>query len=357
MNDETGVQIVGARYKDHQDPGLIIFVPDPKSPLLALLDCHTSEPRAMDMTFGALSIGQRRKKPSLILRRSPKHPPQRILTRGSESRSSNPGRLPRFGRDILENIVDLEADEEEPTSNPTGGTSSSPEVQFVGSTTRRHPLPSRGLDPFSVQRSNLAPPNPRRRPVHTSMDDSMLSSIFSSVPSLLGRRSLARFPPPDVESLIFGSELLPESLDDLGQLNYAMSSFPMGSSTPQAPPSRRNEYKPPSPAPEGFTRTLGEEDVAVCPNCYWELGTGEGKKQEIWVAKQCGHVCWPLILQTILMLTLLLQVYCGECTDNRSLSKAKKAQGSPKTKPFSKCQVLDCGKSVSAPTSMVHIYL
>lgn len=291
------------------------------------------------------------------LTEEPETPPQRILPRGSESRNSNPGRLPRFGRDILENIVDLEADEEEPTSNPTGGTSTSPEVQFVGSTTRRHPLPSRGVDPFSVRRSNLAPPNPRRRPVHNSMDDSMLSSIFSSVPSLLGRRSLARFPAPDVESYIFGSELLPDSLDDLGQLNYAMSSFPMGSSTPQAPPSRRNEYKPPSPAPEGFTRTLGEEDVAICPNCYWELGTGEGKKQEIWVAKQCGHVCWPLISQTILILIHLLQVYCGECTDNRSLSKAKKAQGSIKTKPFSKCQVLDCGKSVSAPTSMVHIYL
>lgn len=237
------------------------------------------------------------------LTEEPETPPQPTLPRGSESRTSNPGRLPRFGRDILENIVDLEADEDEPPSNPTGGTSSSPEVQFVGSTTRRHPLPSRGLDPFSAHRSNLAPPNPRRRPMNASLDDSMFSSIFSSVPGLLGRRNLGRFPPPEVESLIFGSDLLPESLDDLGQLNYSMSSFPMGAPTQQAPPSRRNEYKPPSPAPEGFTRTLGDDDVAVCPNCYWELGTGEGKKQEIWVSKQCGHVCWPLILQTVFFYT------------------------------------------------------
>lgn len=291
------------------------------------------------------------------LTEEPETPPQRMPPRSSEDRNSNPARLPRFGRDILENIVDLEADEEEPPSNPTGQMSSSPEVQFVGSTTRRHPLPSRGVDPFSVPRSNFAPQNPRRRPVHTSMDDSMLSSIFSSVPSLLGRRSLARFPPPEVESLIFGTELLPESLNDLDHLNYAMSSFPMGSSTQQAPPSRRNEYKLLSPAPEGFARTLGDDDVAVCPNCYWELGIGEGKKQEIWVSKQCGHVRGFLILQKVFMLTFLFQVYCGECTDNRSLSKAKKAQGSPKTKPFSKCQVVDCGKSVSAPTSMIHIYL
>ncbi|KAL4930944.1 putative RING finger domain protein [Aspergillus undulatus] len=99
----------------------------------------------------------------------------------------------------------------------------------------------------------------------------------------------------------------------------------------------RSSYKPPSPAPEGFTRSVAEDDIAVCPNCDEELGIGGETKQQIWVSKQCGHV------------------YCGACASNRSLTKSKKA--SSNTKPFSKCQVPDCGKSVSAPKAMFQIYL
>jgi hypothetical protein len=52
----------------------------------------------------------------------------------------------------------------------------------------------------------------------------------------------------------------------------------------------RSHYKAPSPAPEGFTRSIQEDDIAICPNCNEELGTGDDIKQQIWVAKQCGHV-------------------------------------------------------------------
>lgn len=193
-----------------------------------------------------------------------------------------------MGNDILDNIVDLEDGEDEITGIPTQDLSSSPEVQFVGSTTRRQPLPSRALNLPSIHRPSSTLPNPRRQ-----TNESGMFSFLSSVPGLL-RNFPRRYPPPEIDSFLLGSNLgIAESLNDLSQLNYEFPSFSMASSSQPGSSSRRDEYKPPSPAPEGFTRTLGEEDVAVCPNCYWELGTGEGKKQEIWVAKPCGHVCWP----------------------------------------------------------------
>lgn len=351
MNDETGVQIVGARSK--------------RTYQQMSNDSNEGSSRSWSNNFhsgGEIANSRPSRLPHIRTSRdgydlrSPAHrpaqqeavidlteeteaSPQRALPRDAESGNSNSGRLPRFGRnilgnDILENIVDLEDGEDEIAGIPTQDLSSSPEVQFVGSTTRRQPLPSRALNLPSIHRPSSTLPNPRRQ-----TNESSMFSFLSSVPGLL-RNIPRRYPPPEIDSFLLGSNLgIAESFNDLSQLNYEFPSFSMGSSSQQGPPSRRNEYKPPSPAPEGFTRTLGEEDVAVCPNCYWELGTGEGKKQEIWVAKPCGHV------------------YCGECSDNRSLSRAKKAQGPLKTKPFSKCQVLDCGKSVSAPTSMIHIYL
>lgn len=197
----------------------------------------------------------------------------------------------------MEDIVDLENDEEEHSHNPTEGLSSSPEVQFVGSTTRRQPLPSRRLDSISML-PTFPPLIPRRR-----TDDTSIFPPLFSVHRLFGRNILPGSGPQE-ESMFIGSDFGPAGgFDELDHLNYAMPSFSMGSSSHQEPPSRRDAYKPPSPAPEGFTRTLGDDDVAVCPNCYWELGTGEGKRQEIWVAKKCGHVCWPRIPQPSFVLT------------------------------------------------------
>lgn len=105
-----------------------------------------------------------------------------------------------------------------------------------------------------------------------------------------------------------------------------------------SPPRPAPSYKPPSPAPEGFTRSAQDDEVVVCPNCEHELGTGDDVRQQIWVAKPCGHV------------------YCGECAKNRSLSKAKKVSQRT-SNPFSKCLVDNCGKLVSAPKSMFQIYL
>ena len=115
--------------------------------------------------------------------------------------------------------------------------------------------------------------------------------------------------------------------------------------------------KPQAQHLKGLLVPWGEDDVAVCPNCEWELGTGEGKRQEIWVSKACGHVSYRLLSDTKSAHANIAQVYCGECAENRSMSKAKKAQAPQRTKPFAKCQVDGCGKSVSAPTAMVHLYL
>jgi len=101
-------------------------------------------------------------------------------------------------------------------------------------------------------------------------------------------------------------------------------------------------YQRPIPPAEGFTRIAKEDEIVVCPNCDHELGTGDDPvKRQIWVAKPCGHV------------------YCGQCTKHRALSRGKKPEQPiiPKTKPFAKCVVSECGKSVSQPKAMFQIYL
>ncbi|KAL2838818.1 hypothetical protein BJY01DRAFT_219742 [Aspergillus pseudoustus] len=220
-------------------------------------------------------------------------------------------RPPRFGRDIMTaDVVDLEEQSPDPPS--------SPEVQFLSSTVRR-PLP---------------------QPLPTPRAQGLMSSNFwrmLPLPQTFGLRrevpwhAAAHLSRDDLERLFIGDTLGATDLTiDLGLDDW------VGTRTPEtARP--RSSYKAPSPAPEGYTRSIQEDDVAICPNCEEELGTGDDVKQQIWVAKQCGHV------------------YCGECATNRSLTKAKKTTS--RTKPFAKCQVEDCGKSISAPKSMFQVYL
>ncbi|KAJ5881056.1 uncharacterized protein N7473_012109 [Penicillium subrubescens] len=261
------------------------------------------------------------------LTNEPETPPQRTHTH-NENRPphSSSSRLPRFGRNIMAeaDIVDLEDEPDDAGEGP----SSSPEVQFLRATVR-HPQP------------------PPRRWEGVSLFQTNFPLTRSRAPEEVTPWARPRLPRPHnitvshLDTLFLGArDSIPNMSSAEVYLDYTTSSFPMETApTRYEDRRRRDTYKPPSPAPEGFSRTLGEDDVAVCPNCDWELGTGEGKKQEIWLAKQCGHV------------------YCGECAENRSLSKARKAQTPPKTKPFSKCQVEGCGKLVSAPTAMLHLYL
>lgn len=205
----------------------------------------------------------------------PETPPRRTQPqpRGSESGGSNTGRLPRFGRNIMEtDVVDLVQGSDDPAEEPL----SSPEVQFIGANTRRQPLP-RWDDPSSILENDFPQ-------AIINISDPLTRWPGRSLPSL----SRPRGRPMDSVRLLLGeSPGLPFIMP--GDLDFSHPSFDLAP-PPQPENQRRETYKAPSPAPDGFTRTLKEEDVAVCPNCSWELGTGDGKQQEIWVAKPCGHV-------------------------------------------------------------------
>ncbi|KAL4920564.1 hypothetical protein BDW62DRAFT_7699 [Aspergillus aurantiobrunneus] len=231
------------------------------------------------------------------------------------------GRQPRFGREIMADVVDLDEDED---PDPP----SSPEVQFVSSNVRQPPPPPRTQGLMSSNFWRMLP----------------LPQMFRQTNEVAHRREIpwrtaSHLSRTELETLIIGdgtggSMDLTINLDnaDWGSLGITPDRDQVERERP-----RSESYKPPSPAPEGFTRSVTEDDVATCPNCDCELGTGDDTKQQIWVAKQCGHV------------------YCGECAVNRSLTKAKKAN--LKTKPFAKCQIPECGKPISAPKAMFQVYL
>ncbi|KAL4965521.1 putative RING finger domain protein [Aspergillus stella-maris] len=241
-----------------------------------------------------------------------------------ESSSSRASRPPRFSReDILDNFIDLADDDEVEVP-------SSPEVQFVSSNTRPRP----------------PPPPPR-------MEGLMSANFWRMLPALpqmfrptnegahrreIPWRHAHHLTRPELETLFIGDSSggpldLTIDLDD-GAWGFLGITPERDRAERERP---RSTYKPPSPAPEGFTRNVEEDDVATCPNCDEELGMGDETKQQIWVSKQCGHV------------------FCGECASNRSLTKARKSNA--KTKPFSRCPVPDCGKLVSAPKAMFQVYL
>ncbi|CAG7946981.1 unnamed protein product [Penicillium nalgiovense] len=242
----------------------------------------------------------------------PDSPPQRNVTSFPDPlHTPHPNRPLRFPRDLMNHtstatdgpaVIDLEAE-----PDPTDVSPNSADVQIVGSSSvRPRPIEPRYLDNHGIPMH--FPPHTRRR------------RLPQGVPWSSFRR---------------------QGVSDLELLHsaYIHSEGVYGLDLPIQPvqPLRRSSYKGLSPAPEGFTRLLAEDDVPLCPNCQDELGAGEGLKQQIHIAKPCGHV------------------YCGECAGNRSISKSKKAAA--KTKPFSKCQVAGCNKPVSSPTAMYLLYL
>ncbi|KAF7588981.1 hypothetical protein BBP40_004948 [Aspergillus hancockii] len=283
------------------------------------------------------------------LTNEPDSPPQQNTTRATQRRP----RQPRFGREIMADVVDLE---EEPDNTIQLDPSSSPEVQFVGASVR--PI---------LPRPTLPPPPPLRD--RGFMGSSLLQMLrfggsrgrALSDEELLSRglawgyRGGHRHHLEDVETFWIGDG--PGGAIDL-TINLDMDGpVPLDYEYPGRTPDRgsRQTYKPPTPPPEGFTRSLGEDDVVCCPNCDAELGTGDETQQQIWVVKQCGHVRISMKTLVLVGSNFASQVYCGQCATHRSKSNAKKA--SQPTRPFSKCQVADCGKAVSAPKSMFQVYL
>jgi pre-mRNA-processing factor 19 len=148
---------------------------------------------------------------------------------------------------------------------------------------------------------------------------------------------------------------------NIGPFNLEAVAFDLGlegGNRPARPPTPK--YEPPTAAEPGFTRSPGEDDVVVCPNCGDELAMGEDDlKQEIWVIKKCGHVSgiYPTTEQD--RIANQKQAYCGVCTQNRTKAAASRSKGKGKAReviPFNKCVVKDCDSSASAK-SMVHVYL
>ncbi|KAI9375249.1 hypothetical protein BJX61DRAFT_182280 [Aspergillus egyptiacus] len=244
------------------------------------------------------------------------------LSRALETSSHRP-RGPRFSRETAADVVDLEEEHPDPPS--------SPEVQFISSNVReRRPPPPPRAQGFMDSTFFRMLPLP-----HTTIFRPTARPYRREIPW----REAAPLSRAELETLWIGEATagavdLTINLDVEDPYVEFLGTTAGGGARTGRP---RDSYKPPSPAPEGFARTITEDDIATCPNCDEELGVGDDIKQQIWVAKQCGHV------------------YCGECAKNRSLTKSKKTTS--KTKPFARCQVSECGKSVSAPRAMFQIYL
>jgi hypothetical protein len=147
-----------------------------------------------------------------------------------------------------------------------------------------------------------------------------------------------------------------ELSDDIpmpAMMDFVATGFAIGPNARNASP----PYIEPSPPTEGFIKSTEEDDIVICPNCSDELGVGlDTLKRQVWVAKACGHV--RVLTINVSLFTNFVQAYCGECTKNRPVKRGPKGAKVPlKTKPFSKCVVEDCGKSVSVPKSMIPLYL
>ncbi|QSS55194.1 RING finger domain-containing protein [Histoplasma capsulatum var. duboisii H88] len=249
-------------------------------------------------------------------------------------------RPPRFGRNIMADVVDL--DEESSTANEPHHFSS-PEVQFLGTQIR----PAEETRQNGIRHRNQdAPPHLRG----SSLVDMIRRIRGSGPPSSylqrqetireemgLRNRNLARALPTDIAPFWIGEQPIQGELEDDFpiELDYRTTGFGAGETR------RTPAYVAPAAPPPGFTRTVGENEVVVCPNCDHELGTGDDAvRRQIWVAKPCGHV------------------YCGQCTKYRARSRKRTdSASSPKTKPFAKCVVADCGKTISQPRAMFQIYL
>lgn len=230
------------------------------------------------------------------LTNEPDSPPLHSRRQPSRSYSSSSNRPPhrhrppRFGRNIMADVIDLEEEEEEEEEeegDEDGQTEvinldppSSPEVQFVRAT----PRPARRPSMFPAPSHLLDIINFHAQQGFLSTQEAFRQEIA------LQTRRMGRYLPnrPNMDE-IFLSDSGNRNVDLTIDLDYQAPGFTIHEPPPPRPPS---SYKPPTPPPEGFTRTVSEDDVVVCPNCDRELGIGEGPRQQIWVAKQCGHVCY-----------------------------------------------------------------
>ncbi|KGO75750.1 hypothetical protein PITC_029970 [Penicillium italicum] len=211
------------------------------------------------------------------LTEDPDSPPPRHVTTFPASLHTPHSHRPRlrFPRDLMNHttpadqptVIDLEA---ETTGDSADFSPNNGDVQIVGSSSvRPRPIEPRYLDNNGIPmhfRSFISP-----------------SRVLEPVRQRRGVPARSYFRTEE-DLLSFMSDTL----------QYGVPSFDYTTPNEPAPQPRRSSYKGLSPAPEGFTRILAEDDVPLCPNCQEELGTGEGLKQQIHIAKPCGHVSFFL---------------------------------------------------------------
>ena len=280
--------------------------------------------------------------------------------------STTANRPPRYDR----NIIDID----EPEENAVDLREESPEIQFLTSRPRSRSLSA--TRPLARRRPGLAPTtrSPGRRPqlaVRVAAGDRNPHQLASWTGALQN----LQIPRPyhsnynrahEADDLAgFGGDFTVGGGFNLGDglfqvpdnLNFLQAGFDYERpSRPQQQPRLPTYEAPPAPQ-DGFTRSPKEEDTLVCPHCDDELGVGDEEvKRQVWVVKACGHVRILEFLPSPVLMHLF-QVYCGDCAINRSIKQSSLAGSSRRVKPWSKCVVDDCGKSVVNPKSVIQVYL
>lgn len=272
----------------------------------------SGEDEVIDLTADDSGYGASQDDPAAAQRRQP--PP--------------PRRLPR-GMDI---IIDLDNGQEEwrlaaPVAEP-----GSPEIQFISSRTIYQPRQTSNPPPTGADMDDVEFVEVRQLPEEEQARRRRQQDIDNMVDLLgtmngqfhhlqdhvarfaaninrtaanmnmhraAGRSRRAPVPPPRAPPrhghMRIGTFVTP--LMDFDLVGFEMGGFM------EPEPAEPTTYEAPEKAPEGFTRTVDEKDVLVCPNCGDELCAGDDElKSQVWIVKSCGHVCVLLYQASIMLL-------------------------------------------------------
>ena len=291
----------------------------------------------------------------------PSAPPEPV-----QAFSNRASRPPRYNREI----IDIEEDTQPPIHIPD-----SPEVEFISARTidpPRQPSQPRlysdidltdedfeiyGVRPLEGGGGGVNMASPA---IRFAMEDIFRGAGFSHL-----RRVIQRVQGPGARRDIVGVEVQPRagrhrtnvrSGFNAPNLDFEIVGFDLGQ---QRQRTVTPTYEAPQAAPEGFTRSPAEDDVLVCPNCGDELCVGDTDlKKQVWILKGCGHVGFSRCFIEAKQELTPLQVYCGDCTENRALkAKKKKEKGAVRSAPFKTCVVEGCDKKCAARGAMIQIFL
>jgi hypothetical protein len=190
--------------------------------------------------------------------------------------------------------ITAEAMQAAPQDRTVRRESTGSDIVFVGERTIRppaNPPPNRRRSSVRDRRPTPGPQRNRRPrslaappplPGIRALPDLIRRTLFGAAEIAMMPDGHGGLPPP------------PPLHDELEivEFNYGQVGLPTqdrASETPQTTPGEA--YKEPEPVPEGFAGDIEEDGVYICPLCEEELATGESEdKQQVWVAKQCGHV-------------------------------------------------------------------